>query len=514
MDNGRPEKDHGQARTVIADRYMSSNSLSHCESEQLHLSGQIQNHGGLLAVNRDGVVSHASANLAQFLGMNPEGFLGRPLPGKLDEIRWLLPHAPGSRLVRRVSWPMIEAAAAQLHMSISRADDGTSLLEFTPSLRSAPSAPPLGSVHPGATHSSFRDQIVRELRQVTGADRAMYYAFHENGDGEVLAEDRKETGMGSYLGLRFPASDVPRIARTLYLKNPWRLIQDSSAPAVPLLSRGDAPPDLTFSDLRSVSPVHVAYMENMGVRTSASFPVIVTDELSALFAVQHSDVLRLDRELLGQIAARVKAFSVAKTRHDAADRLQFLTGLTHRLQSAVGGFPTSAHILESWSRFAPWLLQELDADGARLVMADESRSIGLAPEAETWLALQHECVRRAAERFWQIDCLGSVLPDMPVSRCAGVAAVNWSRAQDVDCRLLLFRREQLQEVSWGGKPDKPVEYRNGSVRITPRKSFARWTELRRGHCRPWGTHTRLAALKVRAILAGADPYPQGAPVNS
>ena len=130
--------------------------------------------------------------------------------------------------------------------------------------------------------------ITQLVSQETGFGRVMYYHFREDGDGEVSAEVCSSKEYGSYLGLRYPASDIPLVARQLYVLNPWRLIPDIQAEAVALLSsEAQQVADLSLTDLRSVSPVHVQYLANMGVRASPSFPLLMNGELVGLIAAQH-----------------------------------------------------------------------------------------------------------------------------------------------------------------------------------------------------------------------------------
>jgi len=113
--------------------------------------------------------------------------------------------------------------------------------------------------------------LTQAFHAITGYDRIMIYRFHSDWSGEVIAETTTEE-LGSYLGLHFPASDIPQVARDLYMLNPSRMIPDAKSPPVPVLSVDSVPPDLTWSDLRSVSPVHLEYLGHMGVGASFSGP--------------------------------------------------------------------------------------------------------------------------------------------------------------------------------------------------------------------------------------------------
>lgn len=62
-----------------------------------------------------------------------------------------------------------------------------------------------------------------EIKRLSGFDRVMLDKFDQNWNGQVVAEAR-EQDLEPFLGLWFLASDVPRNARELYLRNPYRLI--------------------------------------------------------------------------------------------------------------------------------------------------------------------------------------------------------------------------------------------------------------------------------------------------
>ncbi len=180
--------------------------------------------------------------------------------------------------------------------------------------------------------------ITGRIADLTGLQRVMYYRFREDGDGEVIAEARHGDAYGSYLGLRYPASDIPRIARSLYQKNPWRMIPDVTAAPVPIHSDRDAGPlDLTYSDLRSVSPVHRAYLDNMGVCASLSFPVLLNGELVALIAVHHRERCTLTLDLLEHAAALVRNHALTLSRYQAQVSMQVLDGMAHRFDSLSPG---------------------------------------------------------------------------------------------------------------------------------------------------------------------------------
>jgi light-regulated signal transduction histidine kinase (bacteriophytochrome) len=175
-----------------------------------------------------------------------------------------------------------------------------------------------------AAELELHNKITQLIQDVTGFNRVMIYAFCDNGDGEVLAEMRHETIYGGYLGLRFPASDIPQIARALYKKNPWRLIPDIQSQTILLLSKLPSPPDLTWSDLRSVSPVHQIYLANMGVRASLSLPIIVGGELWGLIACHHTTARVLPLKTMRAASQIAKHYALVLATWVAETRMRFI----------------------------------------------------------------------------------------------------------------------------------------------------------------------------------------------
>lgn len=301
--------------------------LAECENEQLHLSGAIQPHGAMLVAAADGRVTHVSENLGLLLGLKPHSLLGKPLPAPLAAPLLRLGKSPGARLFV----PLVEGLSRECALQASRNAAGQAVIELLPDneedVLPKGESPP---VHIGSQEELMmqRQALVARILELSGFDRVLFYRFLPSGDGEVLAEALGGEARGRYLGLRFPASDIPRIARVLYVKNPWRSIPDAAAPSVPLLALdATAPPDLTLSDLRSLSPVHQLYLHNMGVAAAISFPLAIGDELTALISCHAVRPRRLPLSRLNQLSQEVQNFALAEKTYRTSARQRMLDGL-------------------------------------------------------------------------------------------------------------------------------------------------------------------------------------------
>ena len=167
----------------------------------------------------------------------------------------------------------------------------------------------------------------RQLKALLGFDRVMVYRFHSDDTGEVFAEAR-EMRLESFFGLHYPASDIPPQARKLYLTNILRIISDVADPTVaiaPAVSPAGIPLDLSLGTLRSVSPIHIEYLRNMGVTASMSISIVVRGKLWGLFACHHYSgarvlpyalraVAELYAQLFGSSLARSNPISSASRR--------------------------------------------------------------------------------------------------------------------------------------------------------------------------------------------------------
>lgn len=487
---------------------MDKSLLERCEAEALHLSGAIQPHGTLFVLDAAGRVSHVAQNVAAFLGQAPQAWLDRPLPEPLARLLADLGPVPGSRLVKTCS---VEAEAGLLDAIVSRGVGGSVVLELVPHLDMPSVELEHAMLHaePPADEeelAAMRQRLVEEIAALTGFPRVMFYLFREDGDGEVVAESHDPSAYGSYLGLRFPASDIPQIARALYLKNPWRMIPDARAEPIPIVGRTMTPPDLTWSDLRSVSPVHRVYLANMGVVASLSFPVVVGGALAALVAAHHRQAALLPTFLLERASACVRSHAIAFAGYQSQRRMRLVDGLQYRFSAVADLLRRHGGIESAWPELAEWLMREFAAEGAALIGAEMCLTAGCALEPaaleaiEAWFAASGDFVRSC-------DSLKREVPGFPLSAAAGLLALRLgSGGAERSGRLYLTRSEYVHEVAWGGNPDKPVEYHDGELGIAPRRSFEVWIEKRLGYSRPWDNEARLLALKLRELLQREMPF--------
>lgn len=486
--------------------------LSSCDREPIHLIGAVQPHGALVAARADTLaIRHASANAAQFLGHASERLLTMSLadllaPEDLAELRRreLRPLKPELLKPLRLALTAPDGSARPLEC-LPHSNDGRIILEF---LR--PDDRPAEIWQEDELRQRIIGELVRPdtlgelarvsaeiVRQVNGFDRVMIYRFAEDGHGEVIAESTDRAD--SFLGLHYPASDIPDPARRHFVLNVVRTISDIEAAPVPIMAMGgDAPLDLTFSKLRAVAPVHVEYLSNMGVRASMSISLVTNDRLWGLIACHHygarqlsSGRLRFCELLGGTISALLQGIEnrMQLRRSIEAEKLAY------DIEKAGRAGAPLASVLAEWSAAVMALM---DAQGLVLRQFGAVTEFGAVPSPR----LRYAPLRAGmVEGVAVSDQLSAVMPMDEAQWHAAAGAAYLELSEDGDDYLVLVREHYEHTINWAGKPDKvEVRTEGGATRLSPRGSFELWREERMGRSRPFDVTDREALRIVRRAL--------------
>lgn len=486
-------------------------TLANCDKEPIHIPGAIQPQGALIAIDRKGVLRYVSTNASATLGttmvlgqpVTPQG-LPRPLDRHLAE--WL--RTPADE--EPVFDPFDMVAGAERYDVVAHLNiDGLIIIEFERS-------PPELGFQAGSLHRSYRsieqlrrqrsiesllEQAVREVRRLTGFDRVMAYRFHPDDSGEIVREDRR-ADLDDWQGRRYPAEDIPAQARRLYLTNTLRLIADAQYYPVRILpDRHDSPPlDLSLSVLRSVSPIHIEYMTNMGVRASMSISLVVAGRLWGMIACHHFNPrhvpysVRMACEVLAQVlSAAVATFEGAAQLERARRTSALVSNLTERASSQE-----DVHNALASGEQTPGDLVPCDAS---LCLWGNSVTVfnGIAPRGELTGILN--ALDQTGQRVVKSTNIGRDFPDLQTDLVpyAGLLAVKFDPM--ANGWLVWLRREQIETLVWGGKPEKQYAVGNQGPRLTPRGSFEAWREIVRQTSLPWLAHEVDAADDLRDELS-------------
>ena len=485
--------------------------LTNCDREPIHILGAVQPFGFLLALSTDWLIARVSANVATFLGKAPAELIGLPLielftPDAVHSIRNRLALLRGDDAVERLLGQNLLGDGRRFDLALHFAG-GQPIIEAEPAQHDHGDAG--GTVRGMMTRldaatdmSAFFREGARQVRALTGFDRVMVYRFDETGCGEVVGEAVRP-GFGSFLGLRYPASDIPRQARTLYLRNLFRIIADIGAEPVPIVPARDErgqPLDLSLSVLRAVSPIHIEYLSNMGVGASLSISIIIEGRLWGLFACHHyaPRLPALERRSLAELFGQMFAMKLeSRERQAMAEYAASGRAVADRLLASVAG---DASLLDDPAWLADMLNDAIPADGVGVYINGRVALSGFTPGETDFRAIVAALNGTAAGRVHATDRIANLVPGAAAyaDSAAGMLALPISRRpRDY---VVFFRQEIVRSVRWGGDPHKPLEYGPNGPRLTPRKSFEAWSELVRGSSKPFTPAETRIAETLRATL--------------
>lgn len=494
-------------------------SLEACETETLNFTHAIQPSGVLLVLNPDTwQVEQASLNAATWFDRPLEHVLGQPIGTLLADD----PQTPLAQVLAATATTLVAVGRAQHHhrpVSLRAHASANSVW-----LEIEPSASPATWVGDPLLYSDLRLVLARlltattpqalcataaiEFQHLTGFDRVMVYEFDADYNGAVVAETR-HPDLEPYLGLHYPASDIPPQARALYLKNVVRHIPQvhyTPVPIAPALNpRTNQPVDLTYADLRSFSLAHREYLINMGVGATLTVSLVVHGRLWGLVSAHHRQAshvpveTRLLADVLGQIVAAQLTLRLDEADLQARTRYRQCLG---QLSQQVGRSFSWVEALHQY----PVTVQDLvQCTGAALYVEGRLYRLGQAPperdlrELISWLptastepvfATPHLSAAYAPAAHWP-------------TLASGLLAVRLSLAGDY---ALWFRPEAPHTVRWGGNPDQVATVEltaDGNPVLHPRRSFAVWQETMRHVAPPWQAWELEAARELRTLVLDA-----------
>ncbi|MBB36317.1 MAG: two-component system sensor histidine kinase/response regulator [Hirschia sp.] len=486
--------------------------LSNCDREPIHLLSRIQSFGALISVSLDWIVNHVSNNIGQYLDVDAEDLIGAPITeifstDAIHAIRTRLQLVRTASSVERLFGVTLDKSENLFDVAIHVSDrsiiielersPGNSHIDYMSMVR-----PMVDRVANTETIEALCDSAARQVRAMTGFDRVMVYKFEKDETGTVIAESLKP-GVNSYKGLRYPASDIPKQARELYRRNPFRIISDVNDPCAnifPRLNPDGEPLDLSMSVLRAVSPIHIEYLKNMGVDASMSISIVVRGKLWGLFACHNYEPRILDyglrsaSELFGHLFSFLLDQKQSEIEASERNRAQTLH------DQIMARLADGATISENFEMIADAIGAVVTHDGIVGWIDGNYIAQGATPTREEFMKLARFLNTAASSRVYVTDALSKVYPDAEdfPSEVAGLLALPVSRTpRDY---LVLFRREIARSVVWAGNPNKPVEPGPNGDRLTPRKSFETWKETVRGTSQDWSESERYAAESLRVTL--------------
>jgi len=492
--------------------------LTNCDKEPIHIPGSIQPHGIILSLKEPELtILQISSNTLDILKIPYEELLDQPLNKILDSEQINLLEDCLSQEELEFVNPLeitINVDTETLYFdAIIHRSDGVLILELEPNWQQKTNTYfkfyhvvkyAMSKFQTASTVIELSQMLAKEVKQITGFDRVMVYRFDENWHGAVIAEEKLES-LTSYLGLHYPASDIPQQARKLYSENWLRLVSNVNYQPAAIVPANNPltqqPLDLTKSVLRSVSPLHVEYMQNMGVTASMSITLMKNQKLWGLISCHHQSPkyvpyeMRNACEFLGQMA------SIELGNKEDTEDTEYKIQLKSIHSKLVEYMSVEKNFVEGLINYQPNLLNLVNAQGAAVCFAEKYFTIGHTPNKRDLENLVEWINTNLHEEIFYTDSLSQVYPEAEKFRdvASGLIMLRFSKTQK-NC-VLWFRPEVVRIVNWGGNPYKPVEVTtNGSLRLSPRKSFELWKEKVQLKSLSWKPCEVNAARELRSAI--------------
>ena len=484
-----------------------------CNQEPILVPGCIQPNGVLLVLDRQGLaIENVAGDTGFLLGVEREHVIGHSLSTLLDtqaEAFVAAQLAAPSTHVAPIICLGVRSHNGSLPLDLTvSASERTVIIELEPARRTviggrdpiAQLKTLLSALHHTDSVQECCSAATTALRAATGFDRAMAYRFLDDGSGVVVAEDAAP-GLEPFLGLHYPASDIPLQARDLYKRNWLRVIPDVDYVPAPLLppinARTGKPVDMSHCALRSVSPIHLEYLSNMGVRASMSVSVMFRNELWGMLLLHHGAARHVSTDLRVACETFAQIFSLhveAKTQTELAILRINTRAIREEIVFRLLHASDAGTALSS-----PDLLRYTGATGAAVHYDGCLHCIGETPnlleimDLIRWLDIARETV-------YATDQLSvEYAPALSYTRVAsGLLAVAVSR--ETRHHVLWFRPEIVKTVKWAGQPTKLLGLDPSGARLLPRTSFAEWSHEKQGTSSPWSEVHIEAAESLRVVL--------------
>ena len=499
--------------------------LTNCDREPIHIPGQIQSHGFMIVLDQEGKIRFFSDNIQNFIPRIEKNLLDKsieylenffentPLNNMLAQVL----HLGRINGYEQINPYQVTILGKRFYLIISRSAQ-YEVLEFEPDGSAANIdvqkliGRSVSEMLADKNLQNLLNNTAVQVKSIIHYDRVMIYRFADDGHGEVVAEARNEE-LESWLGLHYPASDIPKQARELYKLNLTRLIADVST--VPSKIFADPiqtdPLDLTWSQLRAVSPIHIQYLKNMGVASSFSISLIYKKELWGLVAC-HSYTPRFidfksreSAKLIGQILSSALEF-----RQDEENQI-IQDGFKNALDILSKNLQSNDNIADALTADAVNILGLTQAAGAALIYEKKIIRLGITPSQEQIEKLVDWAVEYCDDQICTITNLSAIYPEAEAYRDVASGVLLCQLTKELKEYVIWFKPEHVQTIKWAGNPDKPVELNeNGLLQISPRHSFEVWSQNVKGISESWRHEEVQSATRLKEEIIYAINLKAGA----
>ncbi|MBL1201941.1 MAG: ATP-binding protein [Nostoc sp. ZfuVER08] len=489
-----------------------ANALTNHDSKPIHIPGSIQPHGVLLALNTQLEIVQVSDNTPEYLGKEPEDLFNQPLNclfdtkkvelvkqclgkkiGISNAFRVLINTDNGERYFDAIVHRTQEAVIVELEPTDSESE--VSFLGFHELVGEA-----IAKMQSTSNLIEFLHIAAEKLQEIIGFHRVMVYQFDESGAGSVVVEVKGED-LSPYLGLHYPATDIPAQARELYTRSLLRFIPDLTVEAVKLVPGQNL--DLSYSVLRSFDSCCIEYHQNMGVTSLLVISLIQEQKLWGLISCHHqtpkylSYEVRKMCEFLGQIVSSELAHKISHSEWDYEVKLKSLQSEFLKSISQADNF------IDALIKPEIRLLDLVSASGAAICLDNEVTLVGATPNIDQVRALIEWADTQVNDNLFSTDSLPKLYPEALIFKDTASGLLLLRISQVRRYYILWFRPEVIQTVNWAGNPNESIQAQaDGSLTLSVRKSFAAWQETVRLTSLPWRPCELDSALSLRNAIVG------------
>jgi len=481
-------------------------SITNCDAEPIHIPGSIQPFGYLLALNKiDNTIQYCSENCTSLFDKPLNQILGKPFSeffNKEDVDSFIAYSAKPDDAVM----PFIFSVGNQSFHTTSFSTKENLVMEFEPFSQKGLELPDLYLQTKRFAYSTERadnleilcQDVADATRKITGYDRVMIYRFDKDYNGQVFAESKIDH-IEPYLGLCYPATDIPAQARDFFLLNRIRMIANVHLPNVPLYALDENADhkslDLTLSTLRSSSPMHIQYLINMGVGATFTIALINQGKLWGLIACHHYAPKRIPYHV--RLAAHLQGVFLSSQIdvRQVADEFELVKETEKKMDSL--------HILLTGSEQS--LAQEqtlvqlknlLNADAVVIVFKETYYKNGLLPQDVKLIDLMKWLDTSSDHGIFHTSKLSDSYP-MAADLGSKVAGLVYLPIGKQTKNGIAWTRQEVEKtVNWGGDPSKSMNIDEENHSIAPRKSFALWKEAVKGQSAAW----QKPEIKVASVI--------------
>lgn len=488
---------------IISSKYPERINLDNCAKEPIHIIGKTQAYGVLIACEpHDLKIVQAGENTADFFGIDVDDLLGEPLSFLLgkDQVRTL---DLNEQLV-----PQEVLVNGKKFLLLCHFSEGSFIMDFEP-VNEVQDAfffqkqltEILNKFQKAQTLQQLSNKAAVLTRKVFGYDRVMIYRFDEEWNGEVIAESKRED-LESWLGLHYPATDIPSQSRNLFLKHRVRIISDvnySPIKIIPEISPvSHKPLDLSRSNLRAVSPIHIEYLQNMQVGASLSAAIVVKGKLWGLIACHHQSRKYLDHYQRETCRFLAQMFSTEITLHETNNLLNKSENTDSIRRQLVVQMDYNKDLPAALNRDVVKFTDLLDCGGGAIFYIDRWELNGQTPAVDQLNRLL-AFIKEQPKSLFSTRNLSALFPEAIEYKesASGLLSLKISDNK----YILWFKPEVAQVVNWGGNPEQKAFYNEREQRISPRKSFEKWSQKLAGLSEPWHELDRNTARAFRENIS-------------